>query len=58
VGWALHGRFDSPPGSQGHHYDVVARLVIAGAKVEPKWLADEQVRADPAILSALQDVQP
>jgi hypothetical protein len=47
-----------PPGSPGHHYDVVARLVIAGAKVEPKWLADEQVRADPAMLSALQGVQP
>jgi hypothetical protein len=26
---------------------------VAGAKVEPKWLADEQVRADPAMLSAL-----
>ena len=54
LGWAIHGRFNSPPGSQGNHYDVVALLVAAGAAAEPKWLADEQILADPRMLSALQ----
>lgn len=53
LGWALHGRFHSPSGSQGHHPEVVALLVAAGAKVETDWLTDEQVRADPSILCAL-----
>jgi hypothetical protein len=58
VGWALHGRFNSPPGSYAHHHEVVALLVAAGAKVEPAWLMDEQVRADPAMLAALQRGRP
>ena len=29
-------------------------LVVAGATVEPEWLESEQVRADPAMLAALQ----
>ncbi len=53
LGWALHGRFHSPPGGQGDYGGVVARLVGAGAKVEDEWLADEQIRADPIIRSAL-----
>jgi uncharacterized protein len=53
VGWALHGWHNSPPGSCGHHHEVVALLVSAGARVELKWLADEQVSADPAMLTAL-----
>src|SRR5262249_24531969 len=39
LGWAIHGRFHSPQGKQGHHHEVVALLVAAGAKVEPEWLA-------------------
>jgi ankyrin repeat protein len=53
LGWAIHGRFRSTPSSQGDYPDVVARLVGAGAQVEPEWLADAQVRTDPEILSAL-----
>ena len=53
VGWALYGRYDSPPGSRGRHREVVALLVSAGAKVEPKWLLDEQVCGDPAMLAVL-----
>lgn len=54
LGWAVHGRFHSPPGSQGRHHQVAAILIAAGAKVEPEWLADEQIRADAGMLSALQ----
>jgi ankyrin repeat protein len=54
LGWAIHGRFNSAPGSQGDHHEVAALLVTAGATVEPGWLADEQVRADPGMLSALR----
>lgn len=58
VGWALHGRYSSPPGRCGHHHEVVALLVSAGARVDPKWLADEQVSADPAMLAALGGRRP
>ncbi len=54
LGWAVHGRFHSPPGSHGRHHEAAALLVAAGAKVEPEWLADEQIRADARMLSALQ----
>jgi ankyrin repeat protein len=54
VGWAIHGRFNSPPGSGGHHARVVALLVAAGAEVRPEWLADEQVCSDPAMIAALR----
>ncbi|HUQ91888.1 MAG TPA: ankyrin repeat domain-containing protein [Bryobacteraceae bacterium] len=53
LGWAIHGRFHPPPGSQGNHQEIVALLVGAGAKVEPQWLSDEQVRADSGMLAAL-----
>jgi hypothetical protein len=53
LGWALFGRFHSPPGSHGEHSAVVALLVAAGARVEPDWLVDSQIRADPNIFSAL-----
>jgi hypothetical protein len=53
LGWALHGRFRSSWGDQGHFPEVVALLVHAGATVEPEWLRDEQIRADSSILSAL-----
>jgi hypothetical protein len=36
---------------------VVALLVAAGATVKPEWIADEKVRADPAMLAALRGGQ-
>ena len=54
IGWALHGRFNSSPGSQGNHHEVVALLVVAGAQVERSWLTDEQVYTDARMLSALR----
>jgi uncharacterized protein len=50
LGWAIHGRFNSPAGSEGNHHEVAALLVAAGATVEPEWLANEEVRSDPEIL--------
>ena len=54
LGWAIHGYFDSPAGSEGRQREIVALLVAAGATVEPERLESEQVRADPAMLAALQ----
>jgi len=53
-GWVIHGWSDPPAGNYGQQLDVVARLVAAGAKVDAKWLEDEKVRADHAMLSSLQ----
>jgi hypothetical protein len=54
LGWALFG-WRNPPwgGAQGNYFEVVARLVTSGATVEPEWLANETIRADPRMLSAL-----
>ena len=54
LGWALFG-WHNPPwgGVPGNYYEVVERLVAAGAKVEPEWLANETIRADARMLSAL-----
>jgi hypothetical protein len=54
LGWAIHGRFTSPPDSTGDYSGVVALLVAAGAIIDPALLADERVRADSAMLAALQ----
>jgi hypothetical protein len=54
VGWALHGCYHSSPAPQGRHHDVVAALVRAGARLEPAWLEDEQVRSDPRMMAALR----
>jgi hypothetical protein len=54
--WALHGwsgRKTDAAASDSYH-DVVTLLVAAGALVEPGWLRDENVRAYPSMLSALQ----
>jgi len=53
LGWAIHGRFHSPADRRGRHPQVVALLVAAGATVEPRWLADERVRADRELFTAL-----
>ena len=52
LGWALHGWTDPTRRSEGRYYDVVRRLVAAGASVEVDMMS-ATVRADPAMLSAL-----
>jgi uncharacterized protein len=54
LGWAIHGCSDPPAGNHGRQREVVALLVSAGARVEPKWLEAEMVRHDPAMLAALE----
>jgi hypothetical protein len=55
LGWAIHGWSNPPAGNQGRQREVVMLLVAAGAKIEPEWLESEDVRANPAMLAALQD---
>jgi hypothetical protein len=52
LGWALHGWTDPTRRSEGRYYDVVRRLVAAGASVDAGMIS-AKVRADPAMLSAL-----
>jgi hypothetical protein len=54
LGWAIHGCYNPPAGNQGRQREAVALLIAAGARVESEWLESEQVRADPAMLVALQ----
>lgn len=58
LGWALHGWAQGAnPGKTGSavgHAGVVARLVSAGAAVDPGSLQDPKVRADPVMLAALR----
>jgi ankyrin repeat protein len=67
MGWALYAWSDPPPEARrGQYYEVVARLVAAGATVDPAWLADpdrerpliEKMNADPRMLSALRGEMP
>jgi ankyrin repeat protein len=51
--WALAGWDRESGGRDERYYDVVARLVAAGAKVDSKLLAWEKVRADPRMLMVL-----
>jgi len=53
--WALTGWDSGPAGEQETYYDVVARLVPAGATVTPDLLAWDKARADPKMLSALTE---
>ena len=54
LGWALYGWQEGVRcGGRGHYHEVVGVLVIAGATVEAEWLANEKVRGDPRMLSAL-----
>jgi hypothetical protein len=52
LGWALHGWTDPTHRSYGRYHDVVRRLVAAGASVDTGMIS-ANVRADPAMLSAL-----
>jgi|SRR5579862_2524620 len=54
LGWAVHGRYNSPAGNQGKQCEVSALLVSAGARVEPEWLESEQVRGDASMYAALR----
>ena len=67
LGWALYGWCDHPlEAHYGGYYEVVARLVAAGATVEREWLADpdrelpipHKVRADRRMLAALRGEMP
>jgi hypothetical protein len=54
IAWALHGWGEAPPeAARGGYYEVVALLVAAGGTTKPEWLADENIRADRAMLAAL-----
>jgi hypothetical protein len=54
LGWALHAwRNLSPGATPGQYQEVVALLVAAGAQVQPDWIADDKVRANPGMLAAL-----
>jgi ankyrin repeat protein len=62
LGWALYGWCDPPPEADREgYYEVVARLVAAGAAVEQEWLAESQrglpmtrkLQADKKMLAAL-----
>jgi ankyrin repeat protein len=62
LGWALYGWCEPPPEADCHgYYEVVTRLVAAGATVKEEWLADRQrqlpitqkVHADKRMLRAL-----
>ena len=54
LGWAIHGYFNPPAGNHGRQREVVALLIAAGARVDPKWLESEQVCADAAMLAAIR----
>jgi ankyrin repeat protein len=54
LGWAIHGWGDPPAGNHGRQLEVARLLVTAGARVEPRWLESEEVRADAAMRAALQ----
>ena len=56
LGWAVHGwweRRDGDPARREPYYETVALLVAAGAPVEPAWLSEENVKADPRMFAAL-----
>ncbi len=66
LGWALYGWCNPPlEAKRPSHYEVVALLVRAGAKVDPQWLTAgvdrpqmKKLRADPRMLAALQGEAP
>ena len=67
LGWALYGWCERPLGAEhGGYYEVVARLVAAGATVDPEWLGDpnrelpipRKVSADRPMLAALRGEMP
>jgi len=53
--WALTGWDSQPAGQQDKYYEVVARLVAAGATVTPDLLEWDKAKANPKMLSALTE---
>ena len=53
--WALTGWDRHPAGQGTRYYEVVARLVAAGANVTPDLLAWDKAKANPKMLSALTE---
>lgn len=53
LGWAMEGWASPPKGSRGGQVDCAARLVAAGAAVEPQWATSTRVRADADLAAAL-----
>ena len=51
--WALTGWSQEPATDVGRYYEVVARLVGAGANVKPDLLDWDKARADPKMIAAL-----
>jgi len=51
--WALTGWSKEPAHDVGRYYEVVARLVGAGASVKPDLLDWDRARADPKMIAAL-----
>lgn len=60
--WALHGWSNTrPEAARDRYYEVIARLVRAGAAIDPAWLDESAeptefartLRADPRMLAAL-----
>jgi Ankyrin repeats (3 copies) len=57
--WALYAWANEPGiGPTTNYHEVVARLVRAGSKPGPYWLAHEKVRADATMLAALTGELP
>lgn len=54
LGWALHGRANSPPANQGRQVEVIALLVESGATVTTGQLVSATLRADWKLLAALR----
>jgi ankyrin repeat protein len=67
LGWALHGwTYPAPEANADGYYEVVARLVGAGASVDQNWLSDanrdrpiaQKVKSDKRMLLALSGKTP
>lgn len=68
LGWALYGWGNAGETriSQRRYYEVVARLVRAGAAMDPRWYSGdrereralEKMRADPRMIAALRGETP
>ena len=54
LGWALFSWANDADASQrDRYYEVVDRLIAAGAAVPPQWLDEEQISSDARMLAAL-----
>ena len=51
--WALYAWGEEPQAPPEDYYAAVKLLVDAGARIEPEWLEQEKVRADPRMRAAL-----